>query len=1062
MPGTIAIGLLVLLAGANPSWPAPDPNLEPEALSRPGEMPDDPEYPPGAECTGQLELYSFTPACTPNVEHAALGSGIHADRAWLLTIGRPEVTLAFVGDGADFSDPDLIARYLLNPGELPAPSTSSTAHDANGDGAFTVLDYTTATGTVPPTIDRVNDRTLLARPDHGDANGNGLLDPGDLIAIFSDGADDDLDGYRDDIAGWDFLDDDNDPSDPSTAGASEARRAVAVANNGIGGAGVCPACTLLSLRAGSGGLGEAHRIAVAIAYAVDRGAAVVASSLEAPDHDEFLESAADYAFGRGIPLVASSGVGSAVAPAIAWPPDRVLTAGGLRYDRSALRDATTALAADPCASFGPRLDVSTPTRCDTAGAGLAAGVLGLMRSVERGVARLNIPALERPLDAAEMMLIAAGNTDDASGHGWDQHTGFGRLNARAALDAVIRRRIPVPAELTSPGWFEILDPTGKDTLPVTGVVMNRRYDRATWQLAYAVGIDPEDGEFISLGTDTVAKDQEGTISGALPARGLFDDPAAPPARDDALAVTIRLRTSATSGGDVVTGEIRRVVFVQRDLQIFPAFPLALHARPSSPRITDLDGDGATEIAIATSQGTLHLIGVRGATRPGWPRRGPVWSFPALHGDAPAFRDGALDSGVREPFLGAVAVAPGELAAVTSEGSVLALDAAGELLPGFPVRIPRGSRPIGIADGPALEDLDGDGVLEILIPDGAGALHAFTEGGGEVTGFPIDVGEPVGAPAIGDLDGDARPEVVFASDAQLFVFHSDGSALEGWPIAIADGPAGPRPPAPVLADTDGDGRLEIVLAALGRPLAVFRSDGEALVTAVAARAFGPGSDVSLTGAPIVAAGEPSIADLDGDGGPDAFLFALPENDLAGPSPGDEIERLAGVWSLRSGGFLAAYPRRTHDPSRTSAVAADVDGDHRPELITGDGRYRLAAFSVNGRSPPLWPKLTGGTADGSPAAGDLDGDGNLDLAAATREGALFAWRTQSAVDGVVWESVGHDNRATRNAATSLSVHSAPAPGHGCRCSARAEGRSPPLAGLLLLAWVRFAQRRRRRTR
>src|SRR5262245_43685437 len=102
--------VLVLLAAANPSWPAADPNLEAAALSRPEQMPDDPEYPPGPNCTGQLELYSFTPACTPNVDHAALGSGIHADRAWLLTTGRPEVTIAFVDGAADFSDPDLVAR----------------------------------------------------------------------------------------------------------------------------------------------------------------------------------------------------------------------------------------------------------------------------------------------------------------------------------------------------------------------------------------------------------------------------------------------------------------------------------------------------------------------------------------------------------------------------------------------------------------------------------------------------------------------------------------------------------------------------------------------------------------------------------------------------------------------------------------------------------------------------------------------------------------------------------------------------------------------------------------
>ena len=41
----------------------------------------------------------------------------------------------------------------------------------------------------------------------------GMLTPEDLIIAFSDGTDHDGNGYADDIAGWDFLDDDNDPYD---------------------------------------------------------------------------------------------------------------------------------------------------------------------------------------------------------------------------------------------------------------------------------------------------------------------------------------------------------------------------------------------------------------------------------------------------------------------------------------------------------------------------------------------------------------------------------------------------------------------------------------------------------------------------------------------------------------------------------------------------------------------------------------------------------------------------------------------------------------------------------
>ena len=75
-----------------------------------------------------------------------------------------------------------------------------------------------------------------------DVNGNGILDPGDLIALASDGVDSDGNGYVDDICGWDFFEGDNDPFDDTffNHGTGRAKEAVAEGNNGIGGIGVAP------------------------------------------------------------------------------------------------------------------------------------------------------------------------------------------------------------------------------------------------------------------------------------------------------------------------------------------------------------------------------------------------------------------------------------------------------------------------------------------------------------------------------------------------------------------------------------------------------------------------------------------------------------------------------------------------------------------------------------------------------------------------------------------------------------------------------------------------------
>lgn len=1047
---------LLLLCAANPGWPPPSPDLEPAALARPEQQPDDPGYAPRETdegCAGQLGLYSFTPACTGSIQDdPALGSGIHADRAWLLTTGRPEVTIGFVDGGVDLAHPDLVARFALNAGELPAPVTSTGAaspHDRNKDGAFTVLDYTTATGTVAPTPDRVVDRRLLMRADRGDVDGNGLLDPRDLIVIFGDGVDGDQNGYVDDIAGWDFVDDDNDPS--GDGGTPLLLAAVATANDGVGIAGVCPRCTALPLRAGADRLGSSTAVALATAYAVDGGARAVATSLEIRDQSAFLAGAVGYAFQRDVPVVASVGLGASPVPASPLPPDQVLHVGAAGYDRADPREATTAVAPDRCTRYGPQLDVvapGSPGGCDAAGpAGLVAGVVGLIRSAELGIPKQSVPPIGPPLGAGELMqLIVLTATPLAAPAGFGLRTGFGRVHARQALDGLIRRRIPVYGALTAPGWHEILDPTAEERLGVRGVVDNRRFDRATWQLDFAIGFEPDEKTFESLGSGTVEAGEVQMIAGAVPTAGLIPDPAAPPLDPAALAVTVRLRTSAAES-DGPSSEIRRAFFVHRDLEILPAFPLHLGARATAPRISDLDGDGEAEILLATAQGSLHALSPRGTPHQGWPRRGPISALVEGHGAQAAFTSGPLDPDVREPILEAPSVAPAGasgfdypvVVAVTAGGSLLALDNLGNPLPGFPVRVaPRPSAPV-------LYDLDGDGVLEVVLSSGT-RLYAYGLDGAARPGFPVEVEELIGKPAAGNLDADPLPELVVAGTGRMYVFDGAGVLEEGWPVDVTSAIAGLGEglergllPAPVLANLDEDEELEIVLAVRGGVPAAYDPSGmRTLEVRVGREEVAEGSDVSTLGAPLSAsAGHPTVADVSGDGVLDLFLPARPEDQLQGLDPEHEPERMLAAWSLGAGGFVTGYPRRAQDPSPAPAAAADLDGDRRIEWITGGGTHRLFAWGVGGSNPSLWPKLLGGAVDVTPAVGDLDGDGLVEVVAVTSGGAVFVFRTGGRPAHVVWEGFGHDNRGTDNLATPLSVRAPLDPEEGCGCTGARKG-------------------------
>ena len=93
-------------------------------------MPNDPGY------SGQWNLWSFVPgphmdeSCPEwtragwtetegfREEEIAMGSGLHADRAWQVTTGDRRVIVAILDSGAYWDNKDLVNKYYLNRGEL--------------------------------------------------------------------------------------------------------------------------------------------------------------------------------------------------------------------------------------------------------------------------------------------------------------------------------------------------------------------------------------------------------------------------------------------------------------------------------------------------------------------------------------------------------------------------------------------------------------------------------------------------------------------------------------------------------------------------------------------------------------------------------------------------------------------------------------------------------------------------------------------------------------------------------------------------------------------------------
>ena len=99
----------------------------------------------------------------------------------------------------------------------------------------------------------------------------------------SDGVDDDGNGYEDDVQGWDFVNDDNDPTDVYGHGTHVSGTIAAAPDNSTGVVGVCPNCKIMVLEAvdSSGAISISTEIA-ALAYAKAKGAKIANMSFGGP------------------------------------------------------------------------------------------------------------------------------------------------------------------------------------------------------------------------------------------------------------------------------------------------------------------------------------------------------------------------------------------------------------------------------------------------------------------------------------------------------------------------------------------------------------------------------------------------------------------------------------------------------------------------------------------------------------------------------------------------------------------------------------------------------------
>ncbi|MBI3993707.1 MAG: VCBS repeat-containing protein [Candidatus Lambdaproteobacteria bacterium] len=448
---------------------------------------------------------------------------------------------------------------------------------------------------------------------------------------------------------------------------------------------------------------------------------------------------------------------------------------------------------------------------------------------------------------------------------------------------------------------------------------------------------------------------------------------------------------------------------------------------AAPLFRDIDGDGTPDLLLTggSQRVAFYSTRVNGRQRDLWLERENVLLASSLGRFQTRLRVTSGDvtgNGLPDLFIG------------TRGGALLFYEnVGGRELPAFtshPASIlPTSQRSFST---PAVADVDGDGLPDLVVGGGAGRLELIRNRGtrsvpkwevGNLFLSGIDVGA-MSAPVFRDLDGDGDPDLVVGNSlGNLVLYENRGDKASMDLVLRTTGLFRARVPGAAVPDFfPWDPKAPPDLVVGGQNGNLYPAARNAAVPVMQGGAY---ESLGVPWAGITGSGQalPHFVDLSGDGRPDLLLGGADGTlrywEYVGNAPTSQVamaqaqRRRENVLAGAEAGEGAAAGQATLRPSyvepvfeleattlntlfrerNTNPALVDLTGDGLPELVLGTARGRVLVFRNRGAtaSPqwalepePLVPDT--GLNNAAPTVADVDGDGDADLLIGTADGRV----------------------------------------------------------------------------